>query len=185
MAKNRYVNTRFWEDPYIARLSPSEKLVFLYLLTSPLANISGVFEMPIRRAVFDTGLSMQDFSAALERFEADSKIIRYGEWVGIVNFVKHQKPNPKVRIGIAMELRKVPSQILERLPATVAIARIPYGSPSIGFDSLSHPNSHLHPNRNLNSKRRSSTALSTGFSTGEADDEGNDEPQGRLGAHGW
>ena len=42
MAKFRYVNTRFWDDSYVAELSPLEKLAFLYLLTNSLTTIAGV-----------------------------------------------------------------------------------------------------------------------------------------------
>lgn len=139
MAKNRYVNTAFWVDSYIARLGTSEKLAFLYLLTSPLSNIAGVYEVPLKRACFDTGLSAKEFAAALERFEADGKIVRHGEWMGLVNFVRHQAANPKVRLGIAKELSKAPRELAERLPATVAAARI-------GFDRLSHLNSTQQEN---------------------------------------
>ena len=33
MSKKRYVNTVFWDDAYITNLDPSEKLIFIYLLT--------------------------------------------------------------------------------------------------------------------------------------------------------
>jgi hypothetical protein len=141
MAKNRYVNTAFWVDSYIARLGTSEKLAFLYLLTSPLSNISGIYEMPTKRAIFDTGISAKEFAAVLDRFEADGKIARHGDWIGIVNFAKHQKPNPKVRLGIAKELARAPRELVGRLPATAAAARI-------GFDSLSHLNLNLNQNQN-------------------------------------
>ena len=32
MAKQRYINTKFWTDDYIADLSPKEKLLYIYLL---------------------------------------------------------------------------------------------------------------------------------------------------------
>lgn len=155
MAQNRYVNTGIWVDSYIARLGMTEKLAFLYLLTTSHANISGVYKLPMRSAAFESGLTAKILNAALERFEADGKIVRHGEWIGLVNFIKHQKPNPKVRIGIANELSKAPREIIERLPLTVAAAQI-------GFDRLSHSNSNLNAKENLNPKRSLFTGLSTG-----------------------
>ena len=35
MAKQRYINTKFWRDSYIEDLDPIEKLLFLYLLSNP------------------------------------------------------------------------------------------------------------------------------------------------------
>lgn len=155
MAQNRYVNTGIWVDSYFARLGANEKLAFLYLLTTSHANISGVYKLPLRCAAFESGLAAKLFAAALERFEADGKIVRHGEWLGLVNFIKHQKPNPKVRIGIASELGKAPREIIERLPLTVAAAQI-------GFDRLSHSNPNLNAKENLNPKRSLFTSLSTG-----------------------
>ncbi len=57
LAKQRIVNTKFWDDSYITRLTPTEKLLFLYLITNPLTNISGVYELPLKRVAFDTGFS--------------------------------------------------------------------------------------------------------------------------------
>lgn len=144
MAKQRIVNTRFWDDSYIARLSPSEKLVFLYLLTSPLTTIAGVYELPLKRAVFDTGLAPEDISAVFSKLEADQKIVRHEDWIGIVNFIKHQSLNPKVRQGIIAELERVPRSIVDRLPVNLAGLRV-------GLDRLSHLNSNLNSNLNFNS----------------------------------
>jgi len=45
MAKNRYINTKFWDDPFIAELSIKEKLLYLYLITNPLTNAAGIYEI--------------------------------------------------------------------------------------------------------------------------------------------
>ena len=158
------MNTDFWVDSYIARLSTNEKLAFLYLLTTPLANISGVYQMPMRNAIFDTGLEREDFITAINRFEADGKIVRHGDWIGIVNFAKHQKPNPNVRIGIAKELGKAPRELIERLPCTVAVARK-------AFERLAHLNSNPDSNKNPNLKAGLFTVSSTGLSTGNPQEE--------------
>ena len=156
MAKNRYVNTDFWVDSYIARLGTNEKLAFLYLLTSPLANIAGTYEMPVKRALFDSGIPAKEFAAALDRFESDGKIVRQDDWIGIVNFIKHQSLNPKVRQGIIAELERVPRTLMEKLPVSVSALRM-------GFDRLSHPNSNLNFNSNLNSNAALSSKESTTY----------------------
>ena len=104
MAKQRIVNTKFWDDSYIAGLTPAEKLLFLYLITNPLTNISGVYELPLRRVAFDVGLSSEEVEVALGKFETDGKITRLGAWLGVSNFIRHQTLNPKIKIGILHEL---------------------------------------------------------------------------------
>ncbi|MBK8092241.1 MAG: hypothetical protein IPK32_09765 [Verrucomicrobiaceae bacterium] len=141
MDKNRYVNTRFWDDTYVIRLNPNEKLLFLYLLTNPLTTPGGVYELTARRAAMDTGLSQKEITAAFDQFEHDGKIVQHNGWIGIVNFLRHQNPNPNMRIGIAKALNRAPNELIERLPITVAAARK-------GFERLSDSNTKQNSNLN-------------------------------------
>lgn len=152
MAKHRIVNTRFWDDSYIARLSPNEKLLFLYLLTSPLTTIAGVYELPLKRVAFDTGICSKEISAMFSKLESDGKLVRQDDWVGIVNFIKHQSLNPKVRQGIVAEMERAPRALVERLPVNHATL-------GIAFDRLSHlnPNSNSNTNLNFNSNPKSAS----------------------------
>ena len=139
MAKQRIVNTKFWDDSYVIRLEPEEKLMFLYLLTNPLTNIAGVYELPQRRVVYDTGLTAEAVERALLKFERDGKVIVSGDWIGIVNFIRHQSLNPKVIQGIRIELQRAPQEIVGRLS-------IDYGKLGLGSDRLSHPNLNSNTN---------------------------------------
>ncbi len=156
VAKQRIVNTKFWDDSYITRLTPTEKLLFLYLLTNPLTNISGVYELPLKRVAFDTGLSSDKAEAILKKLERDGKILSAHGWVGIVNFIKHQSLNPKIKQGILSELTHAPKSITEGI-------YIDYQALSIGFDRLSHPNPNLNTNSNLNPNDHPPRELSTGL----------------------
>ncbi len=156
VAKQRIVNTKFWDDSYITRLSPTEKLLFLYLITNPLTNISGVYELPLKRVAFDTGISADRVDAIFKKLENDGKLIVTDGWIGVVNFIKHQSLNPKIKQGILSELKRAPKGITERLS-------IDYQSLCMGSDSLSHSNSNLNTNSNLNSNALSSRELSTGI----------------------
>lgn len=154
MAKQRIVNTRFWDDSYIARLSPTEKLLFLYLITNPLTNIAGVYELPLKRVAFDTGIATDMVDATLEKLERDGKIAFASGWIGLVNFIKYQTLNPKIKQGILLELKRAPKSILDRLS-------IDYHRLCIGFDSLSDLNSNSNLNTNLNSNALPLGQLST------------------------
>ncbi len=115
MAKQRIVNTKFWDDSYITGLTPTEKLLFLYLLTNPLTNISGVYELPAKRVAFDTGISADKAVAIFRKLEQDGKLVAANGWVGIVNFIRHQTLNPKVKQGILLELKRAPKNITDSL----------------------------------------------------------------------
>ena len=113
MAKNRYINTKFWDDSYISDLGPNAKLLYLYFLTNALTNICGVYEISLKRMVFDTGISEQQITLLLKRFNDDNKIFFVDGYIIIKNFIKYQKDNESIKKGISEELKKVPSHILE------------------------------------------------------------------------
>jgi hypothetical protein len=115
MAKERVVSTKFWDDSYIIGLDPIEKLIFLYLLTNPLTNISGIYEISIKRIGFDTGIDRDMVIKIFDRFETSKKIIYRDGWVIIVNFIKNQKNNPSVQEGIKREIASLPSNIIDLL----------------------------------------------------------------------
>lgn len=128
MQKYRYVNTKFWTDKYIVSLDIEGKLLFIYFLTNPLANICGIYEITIRQIVFDTGMPAPVVSKLLKQFQADKKIFYFFEygWIYIKNFQKHQKLNPSIIAGIAKAMKDIPKLILdefERLDKDFAALR--------------------------------------------------------------
>lgn len=116
MAKTRHINTRFWDDDFIAGLDPQGKLLFLYFLSNPLTDLCGAYEITLRRVAFDTGLSPKKIAELLGCFEAAGKILFRNGWVLIRNFGKHQQGNsPNVKKGIARSLNDCPSWVKESL----------------------------------------------------------------------
>ncbi len=123
MAKRRLINTKFWSDGYISELSPSEKLLFIYLLTNPYTNISGAYEISLKQMALDTGFERTMVEEILERFKTDDKILYLHGYIVIKNFIKHQELNPKVLKGVENEALNLPNDIK-----------------NIVYDSLSHLN---------------------------------------------
>lgn len=111
MAKRRYVNTVFWDDYYVSNLDPSEKLLFLYLITNPCTNIAGVYQITLKRIALDTGFEKEMVQKILDRFQKDGKILYSEGWISIKNFIKHQSFNsPQVVTGIEKELQNAPDE---------------------------------------------------------------------------
>jgi len=155
MAKQRIVDTKFWDDSLIVGLKPMEKLVFLYLLTNPLTNISGVYELPLRRVAFDTGFSEKAVNAVLDALETSGKLIRWNGWIGMVNFIKYQNyTNPKIRQGIIAEMKRAPTVITDRLSIGlqklgISIEGSSHSNSNLNFNFNSNPNSNAFPLREL------------------------------------
>ena len=137
MAKERYVDTRFWDDNYIVKLNPEEKLLFIYFLTNPLTNICGIYEVTSRRISFDTGIMEEKILETLKKFEGDNKIKHDSNFIIIKNFTKFQKNNPKINEGIIALLRELPKGIADW-------ADIDYDRLHIGYDSLSKVNEKIY-----------------------------------------
>lgn len=116
MAKQRVVNTRFWDDDYVMELDPAAKLLFLYLITNPLTDLCGAYQITVRRMVFDTGLKPGKITAILEQFRLDAKMLFRDGWIVIANFGKHQQGNsPNVIKGAARSLSACPDWIKQTL----------------------------------------------------------------------
>ena len=148
--KQRYINTKFWNDNWIRRINPLDRYLFLYLLTNEHTNISGIYELPIETIAYESGIDERDLQKSmLPRLEP--KIYYIDGWVYIVNFQKHQSSTSEtVKRGIEIEMENVPESIKNR------IKEIPYGYP---MDTppkgiiYSNSNSNLNSNSNSNNNR--------------------------------
>ena len=86
MSKNRRISTRMWRDEYFNNLTPLEKLLFVYCLTSPDTSLCGIYEVPKSIISADTGIETPKIITMFNRFETDNKIIYKDGWVAIKNF---------------------------------------------------------------------------------------------------
>lgn len=113
MSKQRYIKDSFWTDPYVEKLTPDEKLTFLYLLTNPQCNIAGVYEIRTKRIAYETGYDIEVIENILKRFERDSKVSRVGDYIIIQNHLKHQSLGEKTAEGINRIIKELPPEVFE------------------------------------------------------------------------
>jgi len=113
MSKHRYIKDSFWTDPYIEKLTPDYKLVFLYLLTNPLANISGVYEVRRKRIAYETGYDQEVIETIFKKLTKDKKIVVFKDWVIIVNHIKHQSLGDSTALGMEREIKLAPTEVQE------------------------------------------------------------------------
>lgn len=148
MAKQRYINTKFWLDPFIMELVPLERYFYLYLLTNSHTNICGIYEISMRTMSFETGLLPQEINSILTKIK--NKIVYIENWIGIKNFAKHQAVNDNVTLGIQKSLNEINPEIL----AKFRDYGIAYDSLSIAFE-LSESKSKPKSESKLKLKDRS------------------------------
>jgi hypothetical protein len=113
--KLRSVNTRFWEDPFIEGLPPNEKLLFLYLLTNPLTNLMGIYEITIKRISYDTGITKESIEKGLKRFERVRKAFIIDNYLILPNFLKNQSLNDNMKTGVVKLFKSLPNTLKEKL----------------------------------------------------------------------
>lgn len=114
MAKFRMVNTRFWEDDYISRLDPTEKLIYLYVITNPHSTLSGIYEIPLRIIAAETGIDSDMISLVFNRFASNEKIKYQNGWIAIKNFKKHHMGGGKdFQAGVEKDLKNSPQWAID------------------------------------------------------------------------
>jgi len=117
MAEYRRVATKMWTDPWVFGLRPDEKLVWLWLITNPHANVAGIYQVAIPYIAFETGVALDRVTAILNRFQADGKIL-WDPKQGVI-WVRKMRDyqatsSPKVQAAIAREVASIPDGPVKR-----------------------------------------------------------------------
>ena len=111
MARYRPIKTCFWSDEWVATLKPTEKLLYLYLITNERTNLCGIYRLPIQYISFETGLNQGQLEKAFQSFGA--RVMYKNGWVVLKNYKKHQSASPKIQEGIKREESQIPQHIKE------------------------------------------------------------------------
>jgi len=115
MKKLRSVNTRFWDDTFISELTPTSKLLFLYLLTNPLTNVLGIYEIQLKRISFDTGIGLETVKKTLKDFETLKKVFYVDGFIVLSNFIKNQSMNTNMKTGAIKSFNELPNELKDKI----------------------------------------------------------------------
>jgi hypothetical protein len=74
MAKFRKVQTAFWDDEFIEKLSPEDRYFYLFLLTNPMTTECGIYQITKKKMSFYTGYNYEAIDNILKRLIASGKI---------------------------------------------------------------------------------------------------------------
>jgi len=132
MSKLRSVSTAFWSDPFIEELSPSEKLLYLYLITNEKTNMLGIYESSFKKISFETGIPIKTIEEAFKRFETLSKVKYIKNYVIMVNFMKHQNFNTNMMKSAIDIYHNLPNELKD------SILVIDKSNPIESFETLSN-----------------------------------------------
>lgn len=80
MAIYRNVSMNFWLDAKVVdEFTPEDRYFMLYLLTNPLTNLCGCYEISVKQMCRDTGYNEETIKKLLYKSKNDYQVIDYDE----------------------------------------------------------------------------------------------------------
>ena len=87
--KTRIIQTRFWDDEFISDCSLYTQHLYIYLLTSQYINICGIFQLPVKKILYETKLTEKQFEIAEQELSQADKVYFFKGWVFVKNAMKN------------------------------------------------------------------------------------------------
>lgn len=113
MAKFRQLDTTFWNNSYIAGLTPTTRYFYLYLKLNEHINTAGCCKLPLELMSVECGLSVSDVRLSMKQLEEDGKVKYDGQWVALKDGNDGQTTSPKVRTAVDAQLADAPPWVGE------------------------------------------------------------------------
>jgi len=114
----RVVQTKFWEDNWVIGLTHKEKLAFLYFITNPRVNLSGVYQLPDKFIINDLDLTQSELVEIKNSFTKADKIHFIDGFIVIRNSRKYNnffKGNQWQRKAFNREIELLPKNVKDYL----------------------------------------------------------------------
>lgn len=116
MYKFEKLGLNIWDDVFMnaKHLSEKARLLYCYLLTCPLSNIAGVYQITNERIAFDLDFSSRHVEEALRELRRAHKAFRVGSYIIIVDAPLYLKKRLKTVL-------RTFANIIEELPLKVKV----------------------------------------------------------------
>jgi hypothetical protein len=147
--KARAIQTRFWDDEFVAETDLFTQHLYLYLLTCQYINLCGIFQLPTKKIMLEAKLTEKQFEQAKMNLEVARKVVFYGGWVYVVNAEKNNAYvlSDKNKKPLQKELEQVPEEIKSYFLAVVkGIA----DTVSIGYPAVADTTRNQKPETHIN-----------------------------------
>lgn len=120
MAKRNEIKDGVWGNPWFQSLKPNAKLIWLYLLSCPARENSGIFQLSVRTIHSDlendeVDIPRNEIIDILDKMVEDGHILYQDSYVGLVDQHQHNNylNNEKFVANIDRQLKTVPAPILQ------------------------------------------------------------------------
>lgn len=126
--KTRIIHTKiYFEDDWFYSLSIENKFLFIYLISNSHIGLTGIYNLPKRVILLETGLKEPEIDEGRKIFEESGKIYSFKDWVYIVNARRYANYTGEKNITATnRELESIPLEVMRYFTNTVSI---PYTYP--------------------------------------------------------
>jgi hypothetical protein len=147
--KTRIIQTRFWDDEFISDCSLYTQHLYIYLLTSQYINICGIFQLPVKKILYETKLTEKQFEIAEQELAQADKVYFFKGWVFVKNAMKNNNyvKSSDNQTACDKELGRVPADVTAFFDSTVR---------STGNSTSTVPINNKQETRNKNTAKKSS-----------------------------
>lgn len=107
----------FWRSSFVDQMDPVEKLIYVYMITSPDSNMEGLYKTTMRRIAFETGIEADTIRRLGARLEARGKGGFYEAndvvWVVVSEAPSHMSHSPTILKHAKDVYSDVPDEVLQ------------------------------------------------------------------------
>lgn len=154
MAEYRQIHTRIWKDNWFCDLSDAGKLLFIYLFSNERASVSGIYELPLKYIVFETGIPKADVESLLKEFENAGKVKYENGIIWVVNLRKYnESASPKVITRLNKDIAAIPDSNILRIYCQHYQIQYPYSMDTTSEIGERNGNGNGNRNGNRNGER--------------------------------
>ena len=142
MPSYRQIHTKIWKDGWFLDLPSDHKLLFIYLFSNERANLTGMYELPLKVICFETDLDPDTVVAGLQKFAAEGKALYENGWLWVRSLLHYNALNltsEKIQTHIRTTLAEIPDIPLKAQLIAYYRNILPQDTLSIPLDTLSIP----------------------------------------------
>lgn len=145
--KTRILHTKFWTDSFILNLTTKEKCLFLYFITNERINICGVYELPDKIIMTETGLTSEELQNAKQKFEESGRMFFHNSWICVKNVEKYNTySGPSNEKARKKEISLIPEEFIDHIKNI---------DPSVDTSVYTAHNTNTNQNTNQNTNKKS------------------------------
>lgn len=114
----RQFHVNFWQAADVEDLDPIEKLLYVYMITSPKSNMEGVYKTTIKRIAFETGIDKDMLPKISSRFEAAGiggmmTGSTGATWIVVSHAPEFMPASPNVKLRLNQQIQDWPDELIE------------------------------------------------------------------------